>query len=434
MDCIGYFRISPIDNTRIHVSVGATLGKHGTVKQSPVDNSILVPLQPQQVLTIGRSRTNNVHINNPTVSTSHAVIWSVQFEEGSTPVVYVHDQSRNGIIHNGVEMGNGHTALLNDADTVEIQTAATIMVRCFKEENVSQGEISRPLEDWEITNKLIGTGSFGSVFVAKKTGSSKLFAVKIIQNSHSSYFREHEVTINESRLLSKIQHPNIIRVYDTIVRDSNIFIFQNLVCGGDLFSYLVCDGYLKGIPEKEAILMVFQLMKALQFLHRKLQIIHRDIKLDNILLELPLPHSKIYLCDFGIAKHIGYKRTKTCVGTLEYSAPEVFKYDSSGKKTLTPYDFRSDMWSLGVVTHILLSGISPFYSDNRDSIIDATRVGKLNFEKPQFHKVSQAAKSFVKRLLQLDPENRMDVEECFEHVWIKLNRPKLEKFYREKIE
>lgn len=217
------------------------------------------------------------------------------------------------------------------------------------------------------------------------------------------------------------------------MRDSNIFIFQDLVCGGDLFSYLVCDGYLKSIPEKEAILIVFQLMKAIHYLHKSLHIIHRDLKLDNVLLELPLPQPKVYLCDFGIAKYIGRKRTNTSVGTLEYSAPEVFKTDINGKTSIQSYDYKSDMWSLGVITHILLSGISPFYSDSRESIICATRSGNLNFEKPQFRKVSQSAKSFIKRLLLVDPQNRMDINECFEHIWIKLNRPKLEKFYREKI-
>lgn len=210
-------------------------------------------------------------------------------------------------------------------------------------------------------------------------------------------------------------------------------IFQDLACGGDLFSYLVCDGYLRAISEKEAILIVFQLMKALHFLHKNLRIIHRDIKLDNVLLELPIPQSKIYLCDFGIAKYIGHKRTRTCVGTLEYSAPEVFKTEISGKTSIQPYGFKSDMWSLGIVTHILLSGISPFYSDVRENIINGTRIGKLNFNKPQFQKVSQSAKSFIKRLLVVDPQSRMDINDCFEHVWIKLNRPKLEKFYRDKI-
>lgn len=198
-----------------------------------------------------------------------------------------------------------------------------------------------------------------------------------------------------------------------------------------MFSYLVKDDYLKAIPEREAIFIVFQIMKALQFLHKKLKIVHRDLKLDNILLELPIPKTKIYLCDFGIAKYLGHNnRTNTCVGTLEYSAPEVFKSDKSGDKAVQPYDFKCDIWSLGVITHILLSGVSPFYSESKEKIIKASRLGQLNLAKPQFNKVSLSGKSCIKRLLQVEAASRMDINDCFDHDWIKLQRKKLEKTYR----
>lgn len=183
------------------------------------------------------------------------------------------------------------------------------------------------------------------------------------------------------------------------------------------------DDYLKAIPEREAIFIVFQIMKALHFLHKKLKIVHRDLKLDNILLELPIPGSKIYLCDFGIAKHLGYNnRTNTCVGTLEYSAPEVFKADKSGNKAVQSYDFKCDTWSLGVITHILLSGVSPFYSESKDKILKASRLGQLNFAKPQFSKISLSSKSYIKKLLRVEVTSRMDINDCFDHNWIKLQR------------
>ena len=113
--------------------------------------------------------------------------------------------------------------------------------------------------------------------MSQKPNNPKLFAVKITQNNQSGYFSNNSKPTQESYLLSKINHvsihalmhllyrmsniltkrkkPNIIRIYDTITRNSKIFLFQDLICGGDLFSYLVKDDYLKAIPEREAILL-----------------------------------------------------------------------------------------------------------------------------------------------------------------------------------
>ncbi|EDK44297.1 conserved hypothetical protein [Lodderomyces elongisporus NRRL YB-4239] len=173
-------------------------------------------------------------------------------------------------------------------------------------------------------------------------------------------------------------------------------------------------------------------MKALQFLHKNLLIVHRDLKLDNVLMHIPLPKSRIYLCDFGIAKQLPSGRTTTCVGTIEYSAPEVFKCDSNGR-AIEAYNFKCDIWSLGIITHILLSGISPFYAHEKASILLASREGKLNFNRKQFSHTSSLAQRFVSALLKVDASKRLDIDECFEHGWIKRNKAKLEAFYRDHI-
>ena len=209
-------------------------------------------------------------------------------------------------------------------------------------------------------------------------------------------------------------------------------MFQELVCGGDLFSYLVKDNHLRALPEQEAIFIVFQIMKALQFLHTHLKIIHRDLKLDNVLLQFPLPRSRIYICDFGIAKKMTYSRTNTSVGTIEYSAPEVFNINSKGKAK-EPYDYKCDVWSLGIITHILLTGISPFYSEQKEQILVSARRGQLNFARKQFVHVSKSAKAFLLALLEVNPQLRADVDGCFKCAWVANNRAKLERFYRDKI-
>lgn len=206
MDCIGYLKIEPIEKTQIKVSINQKPGKHKANKKSLPGNHTLIPLQPLQVLTIGRSFTKNIHLNNPTVSMNHGVIWSTQFDEDSAPVVYLHDQSRNAIQHNGNKLGRGKIAILNDDDVIEIQMAAKITFKAIADHASSINEVDQLLEDWEITNKLIGSGSFGSVFLARKTNSSQLFAVKIIQKNYSSYFSGGYLTSHESELLARIKH------------------------------------------------------------------------------------------------------------------------------------------------------------------------------------------------------------------------------------
>lgn len=183
-------------------------------------------------------------------------------------------------------------------------------------------------------------------------------------------------------------------------------------------------------------------MQALNFLHRHLFIVHRDLKLDNILLELPIPQSRIYLCDFGIAKYLdnSQQTTDTCVGTIEYCAPEVFSNNAKFEPCFLlqiphdGYNYKCDLWSLGVICHILLSGISPFYADgNKANMIRAARTGKLNLNKPQFQNTTSFAKNFVRKLLKVNPQHRMSIDECFEHQWIKSNRKKLDWYYHKLI-
>lgn len=172
--------------------------------------------------------------------------------------------------------------------------------------------------------------------------------------------------------------------------------------------------------------------------------------MDNVLLEEPIPGSRIFLCDFGIAKRLSTlkQRTTTVVGTVEYSAPEIFSTSleleedtASFTLNLEPnmrkkdgYDYKCDMWSLGVVVHILLSGISPFYNEETDiQIVKSAATGMLNLEKLKWRTVSHEAKDFVKHLLQVNPSVRFNVASCFDHPWIASRKRQLDQIYRLKV-
>lgn len=224
----------------------------------------------------------------------------------------------------------------------------------------------------------------------------------------------------------------------------NLYIFQDLVSGGDLFSYLARTDCLSAISETESLIIIYQILQALKYLHGQ-GIVHRDLKLDNILLCTPEPCTRIVLADFGIAKDLSStcSRMHTVVGTPEYCAPEVgFKADRAVYKEFSRaatldhhgYDAKCDLWSLGVITHIILTGISPFYGDGSEgSIIQNAKLGKLNFEAKQWIKVSENAKNFVCKLLETNVIKRLSSDGALNHVWIAKHRGQLEKIYHKKI-
>lgn len=223
-----------------------------------------------------------------------------------------------------------------------------------------------------------------------------------------------------------------------------MYIFQDLVPGGDLFSYLAKGDCLSSISETESLLIVYQILNALKYLH-DLGIVHRDLKLDNILLCSPEPCTRVVLADFGIAKDLttAKARMHTVVGTPEYCAPEVgFRasrkvYQSfSRAATLEQkgYDSKCDLWSLGVIAHIMLTGISPFYGDGTErSIIQNAKIGKLNFKAKQWSAVANTAKDFVSKLLEVDVTKRLDSKQSLNHPWIFNHCDQLKKIYSKKI-
>lgn len=151
-------------------------------------------------------------------------------------------------------------------------------------------------------------------------------------------------------------------------------------------------------------------------------------------MESPFPGSRIVLGDFGIAKSLNGTRSKmsTVIGTPEYCAPEVgfseFRSNTDG------YSLKCDMWSLGVIIHILFTGISPFFDerDAKQTAINASN-GILHMKTVEWQPVSRRGKDFVCQLLQVNPDNRLSAVDCFRHEWIRKCLQSLESLYKEKI-
>lgn len=174
-------------------------------------------------------------------------------------------------------------------------------------------------------------------------------AVKVIKKSQLSAL-DIDLAKREIEILKLCQHPNIIKLLDTFENQDYIYIVMEWLKGGDLFTYLEKRSFK--ISEDRARSIIHSLAVALYYLH-SYGIVHRDIKLDNILMTDESENSDVKIVDFGLSKMIG--PNELCnepFGTFGYVAPEVL--------TKTPYDKKVDIWSLGVVAYILLTGRSPF--------------------------------------------------------------------------
>ena len=160
-------------------------------------------------------------------------------------------------------------------------------------------------------------------------------------------------------MMNQLDHPNIVKILDTFQTDHSLLIVMELVQGGDLFDRIVERGRYS---EESARLLMAKVLSATSYLHAK-DIIHRDLKPENILLVAPDNDVEVKITDFGLAKKASQDGLKTFCGTPQYFAPEVLKRKGSERKS-GRYYASADMWSLGVVLYILLSGTFPFDEDN----------------------------------------------------------------------
>jgi calcium-dependent protein kinase len=254
---------------------------------------------------------------------------------------------------------------------------------------------------------IIGNGNFGKVIRARnRTDSSNVVAIKAIKTSK---IENANFIIEEIRILRTLDHPNIVKYYETFEGDQYIYIVMEYCSGGELFDKIL-EREIFG--EKEAARILEKLLKAINHCHTN-NVAHRDIKPENILYANRESVAEIKLIDFGLSKlnPAGggkLKKLDTVVGTPYYVAPEVLE----GK-----YNYECDLWSLGVIMYVLLSGYLPFGGKSTTDVFNRIRKARVSFEKKEWDKVSDVAKDLVKKLLEPDRKLRLTAGKALQHEW-----------------
>ena len=257
--------------------------------------------------------------------------------------------------------------------------------------------------------RMLGNGSFGSVYEAKNTIFGNTVAMKVIKKDKENELDEQEIR-NEIDILKKLSHPNIVKIYEFFISENHYYIITEYCKEGELFSYIK-----NKYSERQLAVLFYQVFSGLCYLHEN-KILHRDIKLENIMIsEKEKDNSTgeelfwVKIIDFGTAKLFEKnKKEKEVVGSSYYIAPEVLKQN---------YNEKCDTWSVGVILYMTLVGRAPFDGKDDEEIINKISSVDYNKDEPRLVKHSPEVRDLVSKLLEKDIEKRYSAKEALDHPW-----------------
>lgn len=406
----------------------------------------------------------------------HCILYEQDPVSEIAPFVYATDVSVNGTYlkkynsecagsqGRGILMGRTNTFLLNEGDELHISDTVTLVFYSIKPISqtqftaVQEREKAMFAQDYLITGRLLGEGGYGKVLIGVEQATQRQLACKMIRLDHmyskasvpnlrlptgaqrgglkrwptrvAACFREFDI-------LKDLRHPNIVSIEKVFWSNNTIYIFQELVTGGDLFSFLEFKG--GRLDNAHATVVIRQILLGLEYLHDQ-EIVHRDLKPDNILMTSLEDGARVVITDFGSARFLPdapsmggqqvtkYQRMFSYVGTLEFTAPEIHKANPT-IPVEEGYSKAVDMWSIGSITAAALTGdviftdrADPLYHVNpREVIVSLAAQCDLSVIDEEYHpswsEVDRHAKDFIKRLLVLEEDNRMSATEALAHSW-----------------
>ena len=263
------------------------------------------------------------------------------------------------------------------------------------------------LQDYRAIKEL-GEGAFGKVYLAEHRSTRVRRAVKALDKSKAEK-SAHSKFIAEVEILSKLDHPNILKLFELYEDSNHYYVISEVMTGGELFDYLIKSGHLS---EASTARIMYQVLSAVTYCHQN-GIVHRDLKPENLLLDVPPTENEdvaIKVIDFGTSSlFTSSTRLHKRIGTPYYIAPEVLNMN---------YSEKCDVWSCGVILYILLSGYPPFSGRNNEEIMLKVRTGLFNFHHSVFDSISYEAKSLISRLLVKDPNSRISAAEALQDPWL----------------
>ncbi|XP_071409229.1 myosin light chain kinase family member 4 [Pithys albifrons albifrons] len=253
-------------------------------------------------------------------------------------------------------------------------------------------------------DEILGGGRFGQVHKCEEKATGLKLAAKIIKAKGP---KQKDEVKNEINVMNQLNHVNLIQLYDAFESKNDIVLVMEYVEGGELFDRIIDENY--NLTEMDTISFIKQICKGVQYMHQ-MYILHLDLKPENILC-VNREANQIKIIDFGLARR--YKpreKLRVNFGTPEFLAPEVVNYEF--------VSFPTDMWSLGVIAYMLLSGLSPFLGDDDNETLNNILACSWDFEDEEFRGVSDEAKDFISKLLIKEKCWRLSATAALKHPWL----------------
>ena len=280
-----------------------------------------------------------------------------------------------------------------------------------------------------ILEKLLGKGSFGEVHLTRITGDSKLYATKVYDRERIENTEAFKYLTNEINIMHNLNHPNIVKFIQVKKTKKHYYIVMEYCNGGELEKALEKYQLKYGKPFSEEIVqhLMRQIISAFKYMHAN-QIMHRDIKLENILVnfesekdknDLNMMKATVKIIDFGFACKIGKNAlTYTTIGNPMNMSPLILKkLTSHGKIRQLGYDMKADIWSLGAICYQMLIGKAAFDADDIDELVE--KIEKGIYKVPT--NLSKEVVSFLNGMLQYEPQARLTAEQLYNHQFLQEN-------------
>jgi len=296
------------------------------------------------------------------------------------------------------------------------------------------------MDEYTIHEKPMGTGAFGNVYgvTQKSTGlkfackelmlrvgprSSRTSAASTTTNSKNEGVEsstgcprklkcaDKKRVLTEVEVMKNLDHPNIVSLYEIYETPTKFYLVMEVCTGGELFDQISAH---RSFSEPLAVSLMTQVMRPVHYMHCK-RIMHRDLKPENYMFQRPGPleTSTLKLIDFGISQPFllgpGNATRRSMVGTSFYMAPQVL---------MGIYDEKVDVWSIGVIMYIMLTGTPPFDGRNMKEIISKIRLGRVQYHR-EWKNISKQAQDLCQKLLTFEPASRIDMKQALNHDWLK---------------
>ncbi|XP_074432177.1 myosin light chain kinase family member 4 isoform X3 [Larus michahellis] len=253
-------------------------------------------------------------------------------------------------------------------------------------------------------NEILGGGRFGQVHKCEEKATGLKLAAKIIKAKGP---KQKDEVKNEINVMNQLNHVNLIQLYDAFESKNDIVLVMEYVEGGELFDRIIDENC--NLTEMDTILLIKHICEGIQYMHQ-MYILHLDLKPENILC-VNRAANQIKIIDFGLARRYQPReKLRVNFGTPEFLAPEVVNYEF--------VSFPTDMWSIGVIAYMLLSGLSPFLGEDDNETLNNILSCSWDFEDEEFRGVSDQAKDFISKLLIKEKCWRISATAALKHPWL----------------